>query len=263
MVEAIVLGFVQGVAEWLPVSSEGLLVLVQTNFFGGASAVEMIRLALFLHLGTFFAALIYFRKDVMVLLHGLFSWRNCSQNTRNEIIFLITTTLISGALGFAFLQIISGIEDRISLTGKVATLVIGILLLATAGLQFVSTAKDRRVSRELNTSDGIILGFLQGFAALPGFSRSGLTVSGLLLRNFKGADALRFSFLMSLPIVLAGNIVLNIDAAFLSIESLIGLLASFVFGLITIAGLLKLANHVNFAYFVLVFALLTIISVFI
>jgi undecaprenyl-diphosphatase len=72
--ESVVLGCVQGIAEWLPISSEGMLVLVQTNYFGKTQGLmPQVELALFLHLGTFLAALIYLRKEVQVLLQGLFN----------------------------------------------------------------------------------------------------------------------------------------------------------------------------------------------
>jgi len=117
-----------------------------------------------------------------------------------------------------------------------------------------------RTVRDLKMIDGVLLGIVQGFATLPGFSRSGLTVSALLLCKLDKTYALKLSFLMSLPIVLGGNLVFNFNAFALSVEALVGLFFSFIFGLATIHLLLKIAQKVNFGYFVLFFGILTILS---
>ena len=94
------------------------------------------------------------------------------------------------------------------------------------------------------TGDGVLLGVAQGLAALPGLSRSGLTVSVLLLRKFDGATALKLSFLVSLPIVLFGNLFLNLNDFAFSAEALVGLFFSFLFGILTIDLLLKAAKKI-------------------
>jgi len=104
---------------------------------------------------------------------------------------------------------------------------------------------------------------VQGFAALPGLSRSGLTVSTLLFRKVNEKDSLKLSFLLSLPIVLGGNILLNSEYFNFSLDSLISLSASFLFGLLTIHYLLKLAKKINFGWFVFAFGALMIIASFI
>ncbi|VAW17354.1 Undecaprenyl-diphosphatase, partial [hydrothermal vent metagenome] len=119
-----------------------------------------------------------------------------------------------------------------------------------------------RTPTDIKMIDSVTLGIVQGFAALPGLSRSGLTVASLLLRKFDEEQAIRLSFLMSIPIVLAGNILLNIKDFNPTLENLFGFFFSFVFGLATIHILLKVAKKVNFAYFVLLFGLLMIGSLF-
>lgn len=263
MLEQIVLGTIQGIAEWLPISSEGLIILIKSNFFGQTALAENIRQALFLHLGTFLAALIYFRKDVVLLVAAVFNFKKSNLETKKLFWFLISATLISGILGFALLKVFSNLEEQLFLSAKVVTLVIGLLLLLTGWLQLRAKTDGVRQVKNLNGKDGILLGIIQGFSALPGLSRSGLTVSALLLKRFDGAAALRISFLMSLPIVLAGNIVLNFGQFNFSQEALAGLAFSFVFGILTIGALLKLARRINFGYFILVFGILVVISVFV
>jgi undecaprenyl-diphosphatase len=251
MIEQIVLGIVQGVAEWLPVSSSGLLVLVQTQLFGQAGLAEMIKLALFLHLGTFLAALIYFRKDILNL------FRQKESQLRN---FLIVSTLVSGGLGFLLLQLIADLESMTKLTGSLITAIVGIFLIITGVLQIKTDGKGKKVFNDLNYLDAGIFGVVQGLAVLPGFSRSGLTIAVLLLRGVDKITALKASFLAGLPIIFAGNILLNINKFSLDNGYLIGMAAAFIFGILTIHGFLKLAKKINFGYFVTAFGVITLIS---
>jgi len=255
MLEQIVLGIVQGIAEWLPVSSEGILVLIKTNFFPIEQGLEKtLREVLFLHLGTFLAALLYFRKDVWQLI--------TLKGDKKVFNFLLIATLVSGILGYGLLKLFVNLEEDLALSSKIITLVIGLLLLITAGLELKASGKGNKELKDLTNQDSWLLGLMQGLSVLPGLSRSGLTVSTLLLRKFKSQDALKLSFLMSLPIVLAGNIVLNFGSFSFSLELFVGLIFSFIFGLLTINLLLKIAKGINFGYFVLFFAILVIISIF-
>jgi len=261
MINSLILGIIQGVAEWLPISSEGLLVLVQTQISGGFNFKQMVSLALFLHLGTFLAALIYFKKDVFLILQTFLRFSKAREDDKKLLLFLFTTTLISGILGFSLVLLIDEFSAQSQLAGRMITFLIGIMLLFTGVFQI--KAKDsglKKDIKDLRLSSGLILGVIQGFAALPGFSRSGSTVSALILLGFKKDLALKLSFLMSLPIVLFGNIIINLKQMAFSAETLTGVLASFIFGLLTISWLLKLARKINFGYFVLAMGILTLIS---
>ena len=262
MLEQIILGIIQGIFEWLPISSEGVIVLVAKNFFDEQALGLIIKQALFLHLGTFLAALIYFRKDVWSLFQTLFNYKSAEKDIQRIFKFLVIATLISGFLGFILFKVFSGFEEQLTLSTKAITLIIGLLLLITGGLQIKAKTGQYKKAGELNNKDGLLLGFMQGLAVLPGLSRSGLTVSTLLLRKFDEAFALKLSFLMSLPIVLGGNIALNLSKLEFSSEMLLGLIFSFVFGLITIDLLLKIARKINFGYFVLFFGGLVILSLY-
>ena len=263
MFEQIILGIIQGIFEWLPVSSEGIIVLIEKNFFDSQLGLEdIIKKALFLHLGTFLAALIYFHKDVLKLIKALFNFKLANSKTKETLKFLIISSLISGFFGFILMKVFAGMEDQLGLSTKIITLIIGLLLLITGGLQIKSRKIENRGIRKIKNKDSILLGFVQALAALPGLSRSGLTVSALLLRKFNSASALKLSFLMSLPMVLGGNIILNLNNFTFSLEIFLGLLFSFIFGLLTISLLLKIAKKINFGYFVLFFGGLVIFSMF-
>lgn len=264
MIEQIILGIIQGIAEWLPVSSEGAIVLVKTNVFHEAPHFEeLVKHALFLHLGTFLAALIYYRKEVIVLLKTLVQYKSQDLESKKLFTFLFWTTVISGVLGIMLLKGITQASEHFEVTGKTITAIIGCLLIGTGILELKAAKPGYRNISQLRFYDCIVTGIAQGFAAMPGFSRSGLTMSTLLLLKFDKEHALKLSFLLSLPIVLAGNIILNSDKFAFSLESLVGLLFAFVFGLATIHLLLKLARSINFGYFMLIFGSLTILSYFI
>jgi len=264
MQESLLLGIIQGITEWLPVSSEGMLVLAQMIISGDApSLIDAIRFALFLHLGTFFAALVYFRKEVVYLIRQLFSYQKAEEGTQALIRFYVIATVISGIVGFALVQLIAGLEEQVTFTSTVVMLVVGVLLLVTAAAQL--WRRGERVTRrdaEAKRGDALFLGLVQGCTILPGLSRSGLTVAALLVRRFRDEDALKMSFLLSLPAVLGGNIALNLGALALTLETGIALLAAFLFGLATIHILLHIAHRISFGWFVLGFGILTIAAAF-
>ena len=260
MFESALLGILQGIIEWLPVSSEGFVALARVHLFQSSlSVTDLVGYALFLHMGTFLAALIHFRRRVLELLKALFRYKNAEQEDRSILRFLILSSAVSGVFGFLLLWALEGIEQQISLAGKGATLLIGLLLLLTALIQFgKSSASEQRTASQLNLSDSLILGAAQGLAILPGISRSGFTISSLLLRGIQETHALVLSFLMSLPAVLGANILLNLERFALSLENFIGLAFSFLFGLLSIRLLLTIASKLDFSWFALVFGLLTI-----
>jgi len=261
MLEQIILGIIQGTAEWLPVSSEGLIILAKINLFNSTGSIEKaIHQALFLHFGTFLAALIYFHQDVKKLIKTIFSYRSQPQEIQKLFSFLLIATTVSGAFGFLLIKTLSYIASGLESQGTIIILMVGCLLLGTAFLELKTKKSGYRTIRDLKVIDGILLGIVQGLAVLPGFSRSGLTVATLLLSKLDKTYALKISFLMSLPIVLGGNLVFNFNMFALSTENLVGLLFSFTFGLATIHLLLKIAQRVNFGYFVLFFGILTILS---
>lgn len=264
MFEQIILGLVQGIAEWLPISSEGAIVAVKNTFFpNGETLSELIKLALFLHLGTFLAALIYFRKAVWTLTKTV-SQLKVDDDNRKVLFFLVISTIVSGVIGFALLKTVGQFEDTLKVGSKFVNLLIALMLLVTTYLQFQTKRDGLKLDKDLGVKDGLLLGLTQGLAVIPGLSRSGLTVSTLLLRRFDDSTSLRLSFLMSLPIVLLGNIFLNFNLFLggLTLGHMAALVSAFVSGILTIDLLLRLAKKVNFGYFTLFFAILMIASIF-
>jgi undecaprenyl-diphosphatase len=264
MFESIVLGFIQGITEWLPIRSEGMIALAKIKIFHSTAGLKDIAYqALFLHLGTFLAAVIYFRKDLITLTKLPFAFKKASDEDKKTFLFLFLTTFISGLLGFRLLLALDTLSASFQASGKIIMILVAILLFVTGIMQLRAKNPGTKTAKGLKPFDGWILGMVQGLTVLPGLSRSGTTISCLLMMGFEKTLSLRLSFLMSLPLILAGNIILNFHKAQWTAESLVSLLVSFLVGLLSINLFFKIAEKVNFGAFVIGFAFLVLFSVFI
>lgn len=261
--EQIVLGIIQGITEWLPVSSEGMMLLAKTALFKSQDSFEaMISEALFLHAGSAAAAAIYFRKDIIRLFASL---RKPSQERPSEhrlIRFLIISTLVSGALGLLLLKSVSQALTQNNPSTQIILMLIGACLMVTGVLQLIKKSSGTRTANDLTFKDSLLLGVAQALAALPGLSRSGMTVAALLFSRYTAPDAIRISFLMSIPIVLLGNFIMNVSGHHFHAEHLAGLAFSFLFSILTIHILIRAAEKINFGLFVLVMGIITLAAAF-
>ncbi|AKB23986.1 Undecaprenyl-diphosphatase [Methanosarcina sp. MTP4] len=272
--EAVVLGTIQGIAEWLPVSSEGMTSLVLINFFG-KSLSEAIPIAIWLHLGTLLAALVYFKDDVILITKrlpeyftGIVSRKRIQEIPDSEpagagedllISFLIISTFLTGVIG---LPIMLYITEKTEISGEGATAAVGVFLILTGLFQRLS-AGAKNPKKEPGMQDALFTGIAQGFAAFPGISRSGITVAALLFRKFDSEKALKLSFLMSIPAVLASEIGIGIMGLLVvDLNSLLAVIFSFIFGLLTINILLKVARKVDFSYFCMILGFMSVLPLF-
>jgi undecaprenyl-diphosphatase len=265
ILQNIILGIIQGITEWLPISSSGFITLINSNFFGITNISELLHIALFLHFGTFLAALIYFHREVFALIKTLFKYKTQDEKNKRTLKFLIIATAISGIIGLLILMFLTNFESELQITGKTITLCVAFLLLISGIIQLRVKEHGHRKEREIKNTDGVVLGFAQGISTLPGISRSGITISTLLLKNFDDTTAIRLSFLMSLPIVFFGNLILNFSdfTKVATLNSIYGLMMSFIFGILTIHLMMKISKKINFGYFLLIFAVLMLGSLFI
>ncbi|MCM8761703.1 MAG: undecaprenyl-diphosphate phosphatase [Candidatus Omnitrophica bacterium] len=183
--DAFFLALVQGIAEWLPVSSSGHLAVLH-HLFGLAGNVSF---DIFLHLSSLFVIIIFFRKDIseliMVFLHKDFNSYNFK-----IILYILVATVITGIAGILLRQYL----ELISKSSLPYTFLFTTLLL------FLSA---RKGENRIDIKRALFIGLLQGIALLPGVSRSGATISAAKITGVKDEDAFRFSFLLAVPAILA------------------------------------------------------------
>ncbi len=228
MLSALFLGLVQGISEFLPISSSGHLSLFQ-HFFGLAGTDGNLFFDVLLHLGTLIAIFVYYWRDILDLLKELgrlilllFGKEDGKKQGKKRpsassgrkpqltpesrmIVMIIVATLPL----FAVLPVKDKIE---SLYGNVYF--IGCALLVTGTLLFVSDrmARGHKTARDATMMDALVVGIGQAIAVCPGLSRSGTSISAGMLRGFDRSFAVRFSFIMSIPAVLGANIISIMDA---------------------------------------------------
>ena len=184
MIVAIVLGMVQGVTEWLPVSSEGAIVATYTTVWNQPFS-NAVAAALWLHLGTMLAAVVAFHKAILRVVRRFLVNNPSSWGVRWRVILPLT---VSGFIGLPLLIAIGEISTE---SGACVMGALGLAMLVTGTSQLRRpTMSGGRLARELTPRDGLTLGLAQGFAVVPGLSRSGLTVAVLLARNFDRREGL-------------------------------------------------------------------------
>ncbi len=249
MFEQLMLGAIQGITEWIPVSSKACVIAAKIHFFkSGASLNELINYALFLHLGTFFAAIVYFRDDIKHILTAMTAPRNAAPEGKKILVFLCITTVLT-ALGQLLVNHVSALTHSMPHAKTALTSVIAALLIVAGFLQIKARGDGKRTPADLNIKDGVLLGLVQAAATLPGLSRAGTTMAALSFRNFDKEYTLKLSFLMSLPVIFIGNIVKNYHMLLTLGPEWIGVLAAFIVGILTIGTLMNFARRINFGVF--------------
>lgn len=195
LVYGAILGIVQGVSEWLPISSKTQIIIVSTyllNFnFNQAYAF-----GLFMEIGTVFASVIYFRKEVVEMLRSLFG-RGVAEG-RSLLKFVVFSTIVTGILGSALYLVVDSLQGAYNV--GLPMIVLGFILIGDAlfikySRSKYGSRKNRRTVGQLGLKDYAAVGIAQGIAALPGVSRSGATTSALLLLNVETDEAFRLSFI--------------------------------------------------------------------
>ncbi|MDD1662662.1 MAG: undecaprenyl-diphosphate phosphatase [Methanomicrobiales archaeon] len=255
----LLLGLVQGITEWIPVSSKTQDTIVYLSFLDGDPAL-VVPILLYLHLGTFFAAILYFRSDLREMASELLKRpRDLRLHAGGRPGFLTIALLCTGLIGIPLLLL----EQRFfpSMDGDLIFLLMGAGLVLTGFLLFYQKGARLRGREEVTWRDGILTGILQGFSVLPGISRAGTSTTGLIWRGFEGESSFHLSFLLSIPTVLLAEMVFYLGGGLLSFPLAEGLalaLASFIFGYITIDIVLRVVKRVNLAYVCLVMGLLII-----
>lgn len=257
ILEAIIVGIVQGLTEFIPISSSAHIILAQ-DLLGVKQ--PGITFEIVVHLGTLISVFWVFYDDIIRLIKAFLSIPKAllnkdsfeslqTKDERNFIYMLIIATIPTAVIGFLFKDFFSSVYAY--------TKVIGFTLLITGGILWLSQRMASGYKREGNITllDSVIIGLFQGLAIFPGISRSGSTIAGALFRNLDRETAVRFSFLLSVPAIL-GATVLEISEAVavgfdtsLAIPYLAGLVFSAIAGIIAIKWLVALLKSGKLHYF--------------
>lgn len=236
IVEALVLGIVQGLTEWLPVSSSGHLVIAQEML--GLRADENLLFDLVVHLGTVLAVCVYFRKEIAAILKALATPRS-KRGVREEALRTLGLLVLLAMVPASVVGVVltDYIDDVFTLP------MVGAALLANAALLFTAERAGRKGTKKAaGTLDAVVIGIFQAVAILPGVSRSGSTISGGMFRGLEREAAATFAFLASVPLLLgaAAYGFTTLDTVdFDAVKMLVGAGAAFLVGMISIDYLLK------------------------
>lgn len=258
LIFTIILGVVQGLTEFLPVSSSGHLILFRSflNFEGSYGlAVDAV-----LQLATTFAILIYFHKDIIQIIKNVFGKKENTAGgiTLLKIIVASVPVVIVGLLLEGYMETI--FRNPLLVAG---TLIVGSLIMLFAEKVYKNTQK-------LNLKNSLIVGLFQVLALVPGMSRSGMTISGGLFSGLNREVATRFSFIVALPVLLGSGLKKLIDLQEVgyitnhSLELFAGATVSFVVGLLAIHFLIQFLKKYKmniFAYYRIALAVIIIIVV--
>ncbi|MCS7126051.1 MAG: undecaprenyl-diphosphate phosphatase [Aigarchaeota archaeon] len=268
MFDKLILGFlsglIQGVTEWLPISSKTILFFIY--YAWGLSAVDSYILSIFLNGSTFVAATIYFRRELSRMLKV--SPKIFSSNINHDVMilkFLIISSIVTGIIGIPLSFIPLSILEK--LNPRDILIFIGILLMVTAFINLWRTriGIESKSIHDVSIRDAVIVGFTQSLSVLPGISRSGITILALALCGFKIEDSLTLSFLMSIPVTLGGSIYMYLTSprvleALQPHEILISISTAIIISIITISILLKLSRRFKSHIFLTGLSILTILS---
>ncbi|MEI6438540.1 MAG: undecaprenyl-diphosphate phosphatase [Candidatus Omnitrophota bacterium] len=251
MFENIILGAIQGITEWIPVSSKACVIAARVHLFHNTGSLnELINYALFLHLGTCLAAIIYFREDIGKILAACGHFKDRESEGRKVLVFLAIVTLLT-AFGQVLVTKASDLAHSAPHAKAAITCIIAAMMIVAGFLQIKTKQTGKRTSNDLTLKDGIILGMVQAVACLPGLSRAGTTMAALSFRGFDKDQMLKLSFLMSIPVILLGNIIKNHHLILAARAEWVGVLASFVVGILSISAMMNFAKKVNFGAFLI------------
>lgn len=260
ILQSIIMGIVQGLSEFLPISSSAHLVIT-SNLYKVLKGLELtqessqeIFLDIMLHLGTLIAVFIYFRKDIMEILKAFLSAvksRDFSDSNSKMALYILIGTIITVVIAFPLHDVAENLVY--------SPAIVGLLLIFTGILLFSAEAFSKKLqekSDKIDLKTSIFIAIAQGLAALPGFSRSGLTIATGLLNKKDRLTAARYSFLLSIPIILGASMVyplIKIDlhefTGYNWNAIIIGTIVSAIVGYLCIKYFLKFVGKYSLAFF--------------
>jgi len=248
IIKALIVGIVQGLTEFLPVSSSGHIVIAQEILGLKYSDEDNLLFAIVLHFATALSTIVVFRKDIGQIFRGLFQFK---WNEETRFALMVVLSMIPAALVGLFLK--DTLEELFS-----NLRLVGFMLLVTATLLFFAD-KAKKTGKDITFRDSFVIGIAQAIAALfPGISRSGSTIATSILLGDDKSKAARFSFLMVLPLILGAAAKMYLDAETDGIASsgqfevlplLVGFIAAFVSGLLACRWMIAFVKKAKLTYF--------------
>jgi undecaprenyl-diphosphatase len=244
IIDAIILGIVQGLTEFLPVSSSGHLELGKAILGDNSIPEESLLFTVVLHFATAISTMVVFRKDIWDIIKGLlkFQWNEDMQFLTKIAISMVPAVIIGYNYESELAELFGG---NIQL--------VGFMLFLTAFLLYLAD-KAQNTNKDVSFKNALVIGFAQAIAMLPGISRSGATISTSVLLGNDKTKAARFSFLMVVPLIF-GKIAKDVLSGELSYESTnfsllsAGFIAAFISGLFACTWMIKLVKSSKLSYF--------------
>ena len=270
--EAIILGIVQGITEFLPISSSGHLVIVEKLMHLNVEGLKAFDVMV--HVGTLVAILVYFWKDIAMLVEGLLTYTGAlKKNTRRKQGQKLVELIIIGTIPAVIIGLLLG--DTIDYFFR-NTLYVGIFMIIISQVFFIAehyyknkSPKKIDEASKISYLSAIYIGIAQSFALIPGVSRSGITISTGMLRKTERSQAARFSFLLGIPAIFGAGLLTGIKifksgdgATLISPEYLVGFIAAAISGYFSIYFLmifLKKHSLKGFAFYLLAIGIITIL----
>lgn len=254
--EALILGIIQGLTEFLPVSSSGHLEIMKVIFGDDSLPKESLTFTVILHFATALSTMVVFRKEIAEILKGLFQfkWNEESKFSIKIIISMLPAVII----GLFF-------EKQLESFFGGNLLLVGCMLLVTALLLLLAD-KSKNTNKNVGYKSAFIIGISQAIAMLPGISRSGATISTAVLLKIDRTKAAKFSFLMVVPLIF-GKVAKDVLGGELSFASnqigtlSVGFLAAFFAGLFACKLMIGLVKKSKLSYFAIYCAVVGVIAI--
>ena len=242
MISIFILSFIQGLAEFLPISSSFHLIVFRDIFLVGNNIITSdleLTFDIALHMGTLFGVLFYFKKDFV----------NMFKEKHNILINLIVATIPAAIVGFLFENFIESIVRKSYILLIMIFIIMGFIIYLVDNY-----SNNKKTINNMSIKDAMFIGISQVFSLIPGVSRSGMTITASRILKINREDSTKFSFFLSVPIILGAVVLqlLKIDFNVININYFfIGIIISFLTGLFSIKILLKYVKNNNFKVFMI------------
>ena len=237
ILEAIILGVIQGLTEFLPISSSGHLVLSQSLLGINQPGNEF---EVLVHIGTLMSVFVIFKKDIIKLLTSL-----SSKSTQLFLIYIIIGSFPAAFIGLGFKDILESFFDNM--------FVVSISLIFTGLILYSTSIIKRKQNKDLILFNSIFIGVAQAIAIIPGISRSGMTISIALLLGISPKIAAKYSFLLAIPVISGAGLLTALDNSsstqIFSVNSFAGMITAFLVGVIALKWLLRMLERGKLHYF--------------